>query len=102
MNILEQVKQARKEVLEAKKLVDGEKMSLLESVMSSGFIYEGNDYLGLYEHLRKAVKQPKQKRDVMFKDVESWIPSLEKYIELLKEEKKFYEELYKKQQSGSQ
>lgn len=102
MNILEQVKQARNEAWRAAKLVDYKSLSLLERVIAGGFIYEGNTYLGIYENLKDAIKLPERKRDPMFKDVESWYPSLEVYIELLNEQKKFYEEVYKKQQSGSQ
>lgn len=102
MNILDKVKQVRDEVLDAAKLVDFEKLSLLERVMDSGFAYEGNDYLGLYEHLKTASKLPRNKRDIMFRDIEEWLPVLEKYIEILYEQKRFYEELYKKQQLSSQ
>lgn len=102
MNILEQVKQAQNEALRAAELVDYKKLSLLERVIAGGFIYEGNTYLGIYENLKNAIKLPKRKRNPMFKDVESWYPSLEVYIELLNEEKKFYEKLYKKQQLSSQ
>lgn len=96
MNILNEVKEIQNQAIEAAELVESEEMSLLEKVTSAGFRDVGNLYLGIVDEVSK----PREKRfDPMFKYIEDWIPALEEYIELLKLEKEFYEELYKKQKS---
>ncbi|MBJ8030235.1 hypothetical protein [Bacillus cereus group sp. N21] len=97
MELLDEIKELRQEALGKARLVDENKLRLMEKVMAAGFVYEGNTYLGLCEELQDSLDKPVRKRNPMFKDLGSWIPALEYYIELLKEQKKFYEEVYKKQ-----
>lgn len=98
MNILTEIKGIQEDICNTAKLVDKNKFSLMENILAAGFIHEGNTYLGLFEELKEAINKPVKNRNPMFKNIEDWIPSLEYYINLLKEEKKFYEEVYKKQQ----
>ncbi|MCK2005503.1 hypothetical protein MZM54_29545 [[Brevibacterium] frigoritolerans] len=100
MNILNEVKKAQEEVWYSAKMIDKNKFDLMENILAAGFVHEGNTYLGLYEELEGSLKQPVKKRNPMFKDVDDWTSSLKYYIELLKEEKKFYETIYYKQQGG--
>lgn len=97
MNMLNKIKEIQIEVYNIAKSVDKNKFSLMENILAAGFIHEGNVYLGLFEELKDAMNKPIKKRSPMFKDIKDWIPSLEYYMNLLMEEKQFYEEIHKKQ-----
>ena len=96
MNLLDKINKLQDEVIKKSEKINVEELDILDSVILAGFEDKRNTY---YTVLNEA-NLPREERDVMFKYIEDYIPSLEYYLKLLEEEMKFYTEVHKKQSNN--
>ena len=93
MNLLDKINKLQNEVIEKLEKINVEDMDIFDSVIAAGF----KDKRNIYSVVLNEANLPREERDIMFKYIEDYIPSLEYYLKLLEEEMKFYNEVYKKQ-----